>query len=149
MSDLRDAITGVLNEHPGIEFHFCRPTEYEAVLEAISERFLARGRHDLKATWWWTSFADKTESFVAADLFAELRKRLHPEESYWFVANEEDGNYWVAEASGAAIFAVLRGMRDFEYYIIDRKMTWILCDSHHNTLIEARAKSQAVPLPML
>jgi hypothetical protein len=148
MKNLRDRINDVLKEHPEIEFRFCRPGRYEAVLDGIAERFLTRGRYDLDQTWWWACLANQTESSVPADVFAELRKRLHPEESYWFVASEEDGKYWVAEASGAAIPEVLGEMPPFEYYIIDRKMTWLLCENHHDTLIEARARFWGARVPI-
>ncbi len=148
MKDLRDAINGVLKERPEIEFRFCRLGLYEAILDSIAERFLNRGRHDRDKTWWWDCLANKTESSAPTDVFAELRKRLHPEEAYWFVASEEDGKYWLAEATGAAIPEVLGEMHGFEYYIIDRKMSWLLCENHHDTLIEARARFHGHPVPV-
>lgn len=148
MEDLRDAINGVLKEHPEIEFRFCRLGRYEAVLDAIADRFLQRGRYDLDRIWLWDCFANRTECYVPGDVLAELRQRLHPEESYWFLASDEDGKYWVAEASGAAIPAVIAEMHAFEYYIIDRRMTWMLCENHHGTLIEARPKTRGSSLPI-
>jgi hypothetical protein len=148
MKNLRDRINDVLNEHPEIEFRFCGLGRYEAVLDGIAECFLSRGRHDPARVWMWDSFENIQESFVPGDVFAELRKRLHSEEIYWFIASEEDGKYWVAEASGAAIPELLGETHAFEYYIIDRKMTWLLCKNHHDTLIEARQKTRSAPLPI-
>ena len=148
MKNLRDRINDVLKAHPEIEFRFCQLGRHEAILDAIAERFLSRGRYDLNRVWMWDSFENIQQSFVPEDVLAELRKRLHPEENYWFLASEEDGKYWVAEASGAAIPEVLGEIPGFEYYIIDRKMTWLLCGNHHDTLIEARAKTRGAPLPI-
>ncbi|WP_035615508.1 DUF6756 family protein [Haloferula sp. BvORR071] len=148
MKNLRDNITQVLKEHPAIEFRFCRVGQYEAVLDSIAERFLSRGRYDLSRIWLWEAFDQITESYVPADVFAEWRKRLHPEESYWFLASDEDGKYWVAEGTGSAIPEILRETPPFEYYIIDRKMSWILCENHHGTLFLAQPRFQGSAVPI-
>jgi hypothetical protein len=145
MRSLRDAINGVLNAHPEIEFRFCRLGRHEAVLDAIGERFLTRGRQDLNQVWLHECFHDIRDTSQPPDIFVELRKRLDDEEQYWFLASEENGKYWVAEGKGAAIIRVIGEMFCFEYYIIDRQMTWILCENHHNMLIEARAKDRCGP----
>ena len=146
MKDLRDAISGVLREPPEIDFRFCRLGRHEAVLDAIAERFLTNGRRDLNQVWLHECFHDITHTCQPPDIFAELLKRLSNDEPYWFLVSEENGKYWVAQGTGAAIIKVIGEMSCFEYYIIDRQMTRILCESHHNMLIEARAKDQSDPL---
>lgn len=148
MKNLRDAINEVLKEHPGIEFRFCRLGQYEAVLDDIAEHFLARGRRDLNQVWMHHSFHEVIATSQPQDIFVELKKRLDEEEIYWFLASEDDGKYWVAEGSGAGIIGVIRKMHDFEYYICDRKMSWILCEDHHGIWVEARGKVQRGPLPI-
>jgi hypothetical protein len=148
MKDLRDAISEVLKEHPKIDFRFCRLGRYEAVLDAISERFLTNGRRDLTQVWLHECFHSITDTSQPPDIFAELRKRLSNDEHYWFLASEENGKYWVAEGSGTALIKVIGEMSCFEYYIVDRQMNWILCENHHNMLIEARAKDGSGQTPV-
>ncbi|MEK7950227.1 DUF6756 family protein [Luteolibacter soli] len=146
MRTLRDAITGVLKDHPEIDFRFCRLGQHESLLDAIAERFLTRGRQDLNQVWLHACFADITETCQPPDIFAELRKRVSVDENYWFLASEENGKYWVAEGNGAAIIKVIVEMHCFEYYIIDRQMTWLICENHHNMLIQARARDRSIPV---
>lgn len=116
------------------------------MLDTIAERFLAHGRMDLGKVWLHESFHSIIDTSQPPDIFAELRKQLNDDEHYWFLASEEDGKYWVAEGSGAAIINVIGEMHCFEYYIVDRQMTWILCESHHNMLIKARAEDRSIPV---
>ena len=138
---LRDVITTALSQLPGVDFRFVRLHEYQELLEKIAERFLARGVRDLSKTWLWEYFHTPISGSYPEDSLAELEKRLSPDERYWFLASEEDGKYWVADGTGAGILAVLRETHHFEYYIVERKLSWLLCENHHQCLIEAAAKT--------
>jgi hypothetical protein len=139
--DLRDDITEAIKGRADIDFRFVRLNRYEAILDRFAERFLVRGRRDLRLIWLWSSLRHEVSSSQPDDIFTTLSERLCPSERYWFIASDESSKYWVAEASGAGIVETIREMYGFEYYISDLAMTWMLCENHHGVLIEASADS--------
>jgi hypothetical protein len=45
------------------------------------------------------------------------------------------GNFWLYESRINPVCAVLSECPAFEYYILPRKMDWLLCENHHNLII--------------
>ena len=136
---LRDDINEAIKGQANLTFDFVSPHRFADILDQVAERFLKRGKRDLNKIWLWNEFRNETRSSQPKDTISELAKQLEPQTSYWFIASDENGKYWVAESCGSSIITVLREMYGFEYYILDRWMTWILCENHHGMLIEAAA----------
>ena len=132
--DINEAIKGLAN----LKFDFVSLHRYQDILDQVAERFLNRGKRDLNNIWLWNEFRNETGSNQPEDVISELAVLLEPQTSYWFIASDENGKYWVAESNGISIVTVLKEMYGFEYYILDRHMTWILCENHHGMLIEAK-----------
>jgi hypothetical protein len=136
---LRDDITAALATAPETDFHFVRLHSFQEILDRIAERFLKEGRRDLRYAWLWERFRNELTSLHPDDPVSALESRLQPDERYWFLASDEHGKYWVADATGAGILTTLREMYCFEYYVVNRNMTWLICENHHGVLIEASA----------
>ena len=139
--NLRDDITRAIQE-AGIEgFVFVRLSKWEPILHRIAERFLKRGVSDLKSIWMWNEFREEISSVQPDPPLAldYLREQLEPAASYWFIASDVNAKYWVAEATGDAIFRTIGEMYYFEYYVADRHLEWILCENHHGIFIKASA----------
>ena len=134
---LRDAITKAVQDESISGFEFVRLIRWEGVLNRIAEKFLRNGTRDLKSIWLWESFRDPITSNQPDDPPQWLRDNLDPSADYWFLATEEDGKYWIAEATGGAIIRVIEEMYGFEYYVVDRRMNWILCENHHSVFIRS------------
>ncbi|MEO0414580.1 MAG: DUF6756 family protein [Verrucomicrobiota bacterium] len=134
---LRDAITKVVRDKAISDFEFVRPTKWEGVLNQIAERFLCNGSRDLKSIWLWLSFRDPIITVQPDNPMRWLRDCLDPSMEYWFIATEEDGKYWIASATGAAVIKVIEEMYGFEYYVVDREMGWMLCENHHGVFIRS------------
>lgn len=137
---LRDDITDALKSVPEADFKFVSPHSFQPILDRIANRFLMEGTRDLRFIWLWERFCYQTGGSQPADALLEVEQRLEPQDRYWFLASDEQGKYWVADASGSGIVAVLRQMYGFEYYIVDRHMNWLICENHHGMLIEASAR---------
>lgn len=138
---LRDDITKAIAE-AGIEgFAFVRLTRWEAILHEIADRFLKGGTSDLRYVWLWSEFREEISAFRPSSELAidYLRGQLEPATSYWFLASDEHGKYWVAEATGEAIVRLIGEMYGFEYYVVDRQFERILCENHHGIFIKAVA----------
>jgi hypothetical protein len=136
---LRDDITAALAIAPETDFHFVRLHSFQDILDRIAERFVKEGRRGLRYAWLWEHLRNELTSSHPDDSLLALESRLHPDERYWFLASDEHGKYWVADATGSGILTTLRAMYCFEYYVINRHMTWLLCENHHGVLIEASA----------
>ncbi|MGB8355218.1 MAG: DUF6756 family protein [Chthoniobacteraceae bacterium] len=134
---LRNDITSAIKNQSEIDFEFVRLNRYQEILKRIAERFLAKGCLSLTHIWLWEEFRHTVCNTQPPDVIAAIKQRLLPTERYWFLASEEDGKYWVANATGSGIISTLKEMYPFEYYIVDRTMNWILCENHHGLLIEA------------
>ena len=135
---LRDDINQAIKGRADIAFGFVSLHRFQDILDQVAERFLKRGKRDLNKIWLWNEFRNETGSSQPADVFSALSEILQPQTSYWFISSDENGKYWVAESSGSSIINVLKEMYAFEYYILDKQMSWILCENHHGMLIEAR-----------
>jgi len=134
---LRDDINKSIKKANIKGFKFVRLTAYEDLLRRIAEKFIVQGRAGLKYVWLWEHFHEPTVSSNEQDAIKLLELKLPKDQSYWFLASEENGKYWVAEGIGEGIIQVLKEMYCFEYYIIERNFRWIVCENHHGTLIQA------------
>ena len=134
---LRDAITKAVGDESISDFEFVRLTKWEGILNRIADRFLRNGTKDLKLIWLWEAFRDPITSTQPSDPMQWLRDHLDTSADYWFIATEEDGKFWIAEATGGAIIKVIEEMYGFEYYVVDREMNCILCENHHSVFIHS------------
>ncbi len=112
---------------------------YEQILNRIADRFLVQGRMDLSCVWLWEHFRNPKFKSTDADSSYDLAEGLSLNESYWFLASEEDGKYWVAESTGKAIIKIVNVMYPFEYYVVERNFGWILCENHHGVFIKSKS----------
>lgn len=135
---LRDDINEAMKGQANLTFDFVSLHRFQNILDQVAERFLKGGKKNLNKIWLWNEFLNETKSSQPADVFLVLAELLEPLASYWFIASDENGKYWVAESNGISIITVVKEMYGFEYYILDRQMTWILCENHHGMLIEAK-----------
>lgn len=136
---LRDEITATLKLMPERGgFSFVSPTKYESVIRRIADRFLRRGILDVDCAWWWECLKKDEDGFAPSDPIGVIENLLNQQEEYWFIASEEhSGPKWLCEAGGSRIVEVLREMHHFEYYIVQKKLAWLLGENHHGFLFAA------------
>ena len=59
-----------------------------------------------------------------------------PSEHVWFIVEETNLPFYpVYDATTLAAQAVIGECYGFEYYLVAKTMTWILCENHHGRLI--------------
>jgi hypothetical protein len=140
MNNLRTDIAAVIkdNKDPGVFIKEVSYLDYDGVLDRINTEFLTTNKYG-DASWWWTVYKKLTEyciHFRNGNGFEALTE-LFPlkGEKYWFIASEENGKYWLYEATIESIQWLIANMYGFEYYIVDKKYKWILCENHHDILI--------------
>lgn len=116
---------------------FCRVKDGKAadVFASLEATFVAvAGRR-----WLWEVFHRPASSVTFADqkAFARLPRVVpDPEESLWFVVEDDGGNgFLVYECSASVATRVIGECFGFEYYLVDRSMRWLVCENHHDRLI--------------
>lgn len=88
--------------------------------------------------WWWEDF--KNYSFSVSNLekpFEHLEEYIPElERNVWLmVEDDSEGFYPIYDCNPRVIKSVIGECFGFEYYIISKDMTWLLCENHHSILI--------------
>ena len=125
------------------------PTEGEAVFRAALNRFVASGDR----RWWWEDFQEsgKSVAFDNGDGWKVIPLIApSPKESVWFIAEDESlPHYPVFETTPEVASRVVGECYGFEYYLVAKDLTWLLCETHHNivcavgAVVEARLENAA------
>lgn len=114
--------------------------KYEPILVSILDKFTTLGKRGLSYAWLWEHFKEPSFSFYSEDSWKQLAEIVEPlvapEETLWFVAEDErgtkqNGNFWLYEGKIKAIVSLLGEMTAFEYYLVPKKLDWLLCENHH------------------
>ena len=126
---------------PSGDFDLVAPHRYRPILVDIVDRFTRLGaRRGLSALWLWEHFREPTFSIQDHQAYKLLPQLVPEDEKVWFVVEHKggakrDGNFWLFEGRLGAIVAVLAETHAFEYYVVSRKLEWLLCENHHDMLI--------------
>ena len=123
----------------------------ESNAQEVRARVLAKFVPSGHRRWWWEDFKGaerevpdgtgwKLPSVIAPD----------PDARVWFIAeDEQDRVYPVFETTVAHASSVLGECYAFEYYIVAKDLSWLVCENHHNVvmavgaLVEARLAAHA------
>lgn len=115
------------------------PHLHTEITEWIGAEFTTIHRGPLNYYWWWERFREPQRGVMVPDPVQTAAELLDPDDCYWFLAEAEsdkrESTMWLYEMIGRVIPRILRETHPFEYYIVDRKMTWLLCENHHGVLI--------------
>ena len=140
MPNLRAAIYNVKKTHtiPNEHFKEVSPLNHEAIFKKINSTFLTTRQYN-DSHYWWRNYKNLDHygiHFKDRFAFEQLEKIVPITKAlFWFVASEQNGKYWLYESDLESIKLILSEMYGFEYYLIDKKYQWILCENHHDILI--------------
>ena len=118
-------------------FRLVRLTKYQQILHSILNKFTSLKISQINK-WWWDSFLEPIYYFHPENIFNTLVLLIDDKESVWLVIDDESKkfeHYWLYEGNIYAIVTVLKELPFGEYYIVSKKLEWILCENHHNILI--------------
>jgi hypothetical protein len=131
--EIQEAVTSLAL--PADEF----ATVPDAHARALFDSFLAHFTGGVDARWWWEHFVQPTSTLSVADGKAFTRIwALVPDAraKVWFVAEDDQLPFYpVYDATPAAAQSVVGECYGFEYYLIAKDLSWLLCENHHDTLI--------------
>ncbi|MDR2212928.1 MAG: hypothetical protein LBE21_04810 [Pseudomonadales bacterium] len=141
MDTIREQITKAAKAL-GIEdgMKLVAPHRYQAILERIMLNRTTLSKSAVAAAWWWEALREPVAYMnPPLDTLATLKALVNSDEPVWFVVEadspKKQGNFWLYESTIEPICAVLQALPFVEYYVVARKMQWLICENHHNQLI--------------
>lgn len=137
MNTLRDNINETIKCENIIDIDFVRLNHWEWILDKLANAFLSNGKQSLSKIWLWEELKTPYTPLNEKDGWSLLKETLNNDFLYWFIASDEDGKYWVMDGKGASIIRLIENGQCFEYYIIDKKFNWMLCENHHGQIYAA------------
>ena len=120
------------------QFRQVGPRQSQAVLTAILGSFA--NTHDQGVASVWSHLKHEGASLQSENGIGDIGAMVAPDTPVWLLLEDWDstkqrGNYWVFEGLYSAVIAVLSNMHLIEYYIVDRKLNWMVLENHHDVLI--------------
>lgn len=116
-------------------FQLLSDNEANPLFRKLLDRFVSGGDR----RWWWESFSlpEYSLNFDDQQAFQRITTVVpDPQESVWIVIEDDQlPIYPIYEGSPENIQKVIGECYGFEYYIISKSMTWLLCENHHNRML--------------
>jgi len=140
MSYIEDEITEAIKHITSLTYGINRlaDKEVENLLDNILNIFV----YDRSQRWWWTAlkYVEYKEIIETGEGFKYLFQHLPSiTQECWFIVDDEDSNTHLVYSIHPYLLPVLLAECSFfEYYIIDKEMSWLLCENHHNQIIFAK-----------
>ena len=88
--------------------------------------------------WWWEHFISSVSvDFPAGNGWEHITEFVpDASEHVWFIVEDDSlAFYPVYDATPTALRAVIAECYGFEYYIVQRELQWLLCETHHNRMV--------------
>jgi len=121
------------------ELHLVEPHRYQGILEQIIAARTNLGPQAIDALWWWESLREPTFHAQPPDPLQTIESCVDVGELVWFIAEEREtklnGRFWLYESNIRTVCSVLKKCPLIEYYVVSRRMDWILCENHHGYVI--------------
>jgi len=119
-------------------FRQVSPGQWESVLKNIFEKFA--NTSETGVTWLWENLKNQGVSFQTDNGLNYIDSLFESETNVWVLFEDWDGtkkngNYWVFEGNYDSTVDLLNNMHGIEYYIVDRKLNWMIIENHHDILI--------------
>lgn len=109
--------------------------EGEAIYKLLIETFVEGGDR----RWWWESFRGPSESITFDDGkgFERLAELVpNKNEIVWFVVEDDQLPYYpIFEATTENAVKIIGECFAFEYYLVPKDKSWLLCENHHNRIV--------------
>jgi hypothetical protein len=107
--------------------------ESAQVVRQVLDKFVG----GVQRTWWWEALGPGAVSRHVQDGFKLVAEIVPaPDEIVWFIAEDDDNSgFPVYEATPRAAQQVIGECAYFEYYLVAKDMSWLLCENHHDVLI--------------
>ncbi|HLL53150.1 MAG TPA: DUF6756 family protein [Myxococcaceae bacterium] len=132
-TELATAISTYVATKP--EIRLLKDGEAELVRTEVARRF----EFSDQQAWWWEHVPSPVKSLAYSDGEGlRLLSTVLPAETqraYLFVTDDDPPPWLCVSGPPHALLELVAQQRFFEFFIVDEGMTWIVFDTHHNTLV--------------
>lgn len=123
---------------PAAEFRQLGPRAWKPVFRKVFERFATT--HDTDMLWLWEFLRQPYPSVELGYALPVIERLFAPDTAVWLIVEDwhgdkKHGNYWVFESTYGTAVAVLENFHFVEYYLVDRRLEWMLLENHHGYVI--------------
>lgn len=97
--------------------------------------------HNTSSAWWWESLrvAFTTWEYGESDALVVLKGTLLTKaDSLFLVVTDDSPPPWVVlEGTAGDLMTIIENSRVFEFFVCDNSLSWVVFDTHHNSLVFA------------
>ncbi|MEK4515462.1 DUF6756 family protein [Paenibacillus sp. FSL H8-0122] len=112
-----------------------RKDQWKRMLSEIEERFLVKTHYTQGLHWGWNRLQEPRYSASFADKNYSKLKDIIQDEFIWFIAEDRYDKLWLYEGKTTTILQLIPELCHLnEYYLISKKLQWLLCEDHHDML---------------
>lgn len=112
-----------------------KPGDAMALCEKVAAAFVS----EPSSTWWWDSLRGPAEriSYAPSDGLDVIRRLIGNDDLHVFlVATDDNPRPWPAFSGRLSdILELLGELPSFEFFIADERPSWVVFDTHHNSLV--------------
>ena len=138
---LRVEIEQYLKDHPHLrpQIKEAPKLSYESIIQQIELRFVDKTK-DRKADIHWANMGlyRKDIPFVfkaqGTTDFLTLLPKIIPknEPTFWLLIETRGDKYWLYEGTLPAITEIINEIVTSDFYIVSKKMEWLISENHHD-----------------
>ncbi len=138
---LRVEIEQYLKDHPHLHTQIKEAPKhsYESIIQQIELRFVDKSKNR-KAGIHWANMGmyrkDIPFIFKAQDKidFLTLLPKIIPksESTFWLLIETQGDKYWLYEGTLPAITEIINHIVTSDFYIVSKKMEWLISENHHD-----------------
>ena len=118
-------------------FSLVNITQWKNIENKIADSFLQNGISDKNYVLWWEHFKEKNTAFPC-DNSLEILPQIIPndEKIYLYIEDfDREAKFWLYEGYIKEICMILGELYFVEYYLVSKKMEWLVCENHHEVLM--------------
>ena len=110
-------------------------TDASDVITSVAERYMI----DRSKVWWWQGMANESTTIEYGDDYSWpliQHMVLNEEQLVYLVITDDDPEPWpVFKGTFSNIGKLIAELWRFEYFLTDKDFSWVIFDTHHNSLI--------------
>lgn len=136
MEDLRSEVSKAL-KNIGCsrdDFGLVNIIHWNGIEKRIAARFLHNGIRDMKYRWWWEHLNEPVISLLPYYVPDTILSIVPNSEKVYFIFEDND-KFWIYEGYVHAFHKLVSELYCFEYYVVSKKLNWMVCENHHACLI--------------
>lgn len=109
------------------------PEDNQILYQELLSTFVENGNR----RWWWEDFKNSFTFKTFENPFEQLNTIIPDLNSHvWLMLEDTEQDFYpIYEVKPTLIKDIIGNCFGFEYYIISKDKSWLICENHHNQLI--------------